>query len=209
METTLVYEIIGYIGSGLVVISLMMRNILKLRVINLIGALIFTIYGVLIQAWPVVGLNGAIVLIDAYYLAQMLPQKPEYFDVVKASSASDFVHRFLDFHDRDIRGFVPEWDGLRADHQVFLVLRNAVPAGIVVAREVDEDPTAVQVDLDYVVPEQRNFKLGEWVYEKSGMFRRRGWTTIHAIPGDATHRRYLEKMGFTPAEDGRLRRVLA
>lgn len=202
METSTLYETIGYVGSGLVVISLMMRSLLRLRVINLVGALIFTIYGVLIEAWPVVGLNGAIVLIDAYFLAQMLPRRADHYDVVKSSTASDFVHRFLDFHHKDITRFVPAWSGLRDDHQVFLVLRNAVPAGVVVARQVDEDPAGVQVDLDYVVPEQRDFRLGEWVYEKSGMFRRQGWTTIQAVTGAPSHGRYLERMGFTDAGDG-------
>lgn len=209
MDTTTLYEIIGYVGSGLVVISLMMRNILKLRVINLIGALIFTIYGVLIEAWPVVGLNGAIVLIDAYYLRQMLPQKPDYYGVVEASPSSELVHRFLDFHDRDIKQFVPSWKGLTHEHRIFVVLRNAVPAGVVVARELDERPGEVAVDLDYVVPEHRTFQLGEWVYEKSGVFRRNGWTTIHARSGEPSHAKYLERMGFTAGSEGFHHRTLA
>jgi len=59
-------ELIGYLGSVLVAISLMMRSLLRLRVINLIGALFFTTYGALLGAYPVAVLNGLIVCIDLY-----------------------------------------------------------------------------------------------------------------------------------------------
>ncbi len=64
MSLLSVYEIIGYIASALVAISLMMSSILKLRVINLIGAAFFTVYGLLIGAYPVAVVNFIIVLID-------------------------------------------------------------------------------------------------------------------------------------------------
>jgi hypothetical protein len=48
-----------------------MRSLLKLRVINLTGALLFTIYGLVIGALPVAALNLFIVLVNIYYLHQM------------------------------------------------------------------------------------------------------------------------------------------
>ncbi|MBW3618694.1 MAG: hypothetical protein KY461_00480 [Actinobacteria bacterium] len=197
METAAWYEVVGYVGSGLVVVSLMMRSVLRLRVINLLGALIFTIYGVLIDAWPVVGLNVAIVVIDAWHLRGMLPRRPEHFDVVQVPPGSPFLARFLHYHRDEIQRFVPSWRHVRDDHRVFLVLRNAVPAGVVVLRQMGT--AAVHVELDYVVPEQRDFRLGSWVYEHSGIFRAHGWMRVTADPGNATHRHYLERMGFEPA----------
>ncbi|UCG22985.1 MAG: YgjV family protein [Chloroflexota bacterium] len=72
MDSSLTYEIIGYVASVLVAISLMMSSILKLRVINLFGALLFTIYGLLIGAYPVAVMNLFIALIDLYYLREMV-----------------------------------------------------------------------------------------------------------------------------------------
>jgi hypothetical protein len=72
MNPTLAYEIIGYIASALVAVSLMMSSILKLRVINLVGAALFTVYGLLIGAYPVAVMNLFIVLIDLYYLRDMV-----------------------------------------------------------------------------------------------------------------------------------------
>jgi hypothetical protein len=197
LETNTLYEAIGYVGSGLIVVSLMMRSVLRLRVINLVGALVFTIYGVLIEAWPVVGLNGAIVLIDAWYLRELLPRRAELFDVVEVAPGSAYLQRFLDHHADDIRRFLPSFRQVRDDHRVFLVLRDVVPAGVVVLRELGT--RAVHVELDYVAPEHRDFRLGTWVYEHSGVFAEHGWQRITADPGNAQHRRYLERMGFEPA----------
>jgi len=68
METHLIYELIGYAASLLVAISLMMSAIVKLRVVNMIGAFTFAIYGVLIGSIPVAAMNGFIVLINIYFL---------------------------------------------------------------------------------------------------------------------------------------------
>ena len=83
MEISMIYEIIGYVASVLVAISLMMRSVLKLRVINLIGAAVFTLYGLLIGAYPVAVVNFVIALIDLYYLREFVPTK-DYFSLPKA-----------------------------------------------------------------------------------------------------------------------------
>ena len=56
--------------------SLLMSSLWRLRVINLIGALAFTLYGVLIGAVPVAVVNILIAAIDVYYLRQMRRQVP-------------------------------------------------------------------------------------------------------------------------------------
>jgi hypothetical protein len=62
------YEIIGYLASILVAISLMMRTLNKLRLVNLTGSLLFTVYGLFIGAYPVAFLNAFIVMVNIYYL---------------------------------------------------------------------------------------------------------------------------------------------
>jgi len=64
------FETLGYLASIFVAVSLMMRSLTKLRVINLIGALLFTAYGLIIAAYPVAVVNGFIVLVNLYYLQQ-------------------------------------------------------------------------------------------------------------------------------------------
>ncbi|MDX1658995.1 MAG: hypothetical protein R3343_09265 [Nitriliruptorales bacterium] len=200
MDTATVYELIGYVGSGLVVVSLMMRSILRLRIVNLIGALVFTVYGVLIDAPPVWVVNGAIVLIDLYHLAGIARQGEDYFEVLEVETSSSYLRRFLEFHADGIGDFLPSFDGLRPDHTALFVLRDVVPAGLVLARPRDDD--TVIVDLDYVIPGYRDRKVGTWVYRRADVFGAAGFQRVLAAPGSASHRRYLERMGFEPT-DGR------
>mgnify|MGYP001221671261 CR=1 FL=1 len=70
MDILLSFEMLGYMASVFVAISLMMRSVTKLRVINLVGAVLFTAYGLVIAAYPVAVVNGFIVLVNIYYLQQ-------------------------------------------------------------------------------------------------------------------------------------------
>lgn len=63
-----VTEIIGYIGTILVLSSFLMKEMKKLRIGNIIGSSTFIIYGILLQSIPVIITNVFIVLINAYYL---------------------------------------------------------------------------------------------------------------------------------------------
>ncbi|MCA9917627.1 MAG: YgjV family protein [Anaerolineales bacterium] len=71
MDSLLSFELVGYMASVFVAVSLMMRSVTKLRVINLVGAVLFTVYGLIIAAYPVAVVNGFIVLVNIYYLQQM------------------------------------------------------------------------------------------------------------------------------------------
>lgn len=70
MDAVINFEMLGYLASIFVAISLMMRSLNKLRVINLIGALLFTVYGLIISAYPVAVVNAFIVVVNIYYLQQ-------------------------------------------------------------------------------------------------------------------------------------------
>ena len=61
-------EYVGYIASGIVLLSFLMGNIFVLRIINTIGCGFFIFYGILLGSIPIILANSAIVLINAYYL---------------------------------------------------------------------------------------------------------------------------------------------
>ncbi|QEN06411.1 hypothetical protein EW093_16105 [Thiospirochaeta perfilievii] len=58
-------------GSFVVLISLTMGSIIKLRWINLIGAAMFSVYSILIGSFPTFIMNFGIVLIDIYFLTKL------------------------------------------------------------------------------------------------------------------------------------------
>ncbi len=61
-------EIFGYIGTALVVISMMMTSINKLRIINICGSIISTIYSIINCVWPIVIMNICLIIINSYHL---------------------------------------------------------------------------------------------------------------------------------------------
>ncbi len=62
-------EWIGYLASIILIISFMMKNVKKLRIINSIGAALFVIYGIMLTySWPIIITNQFILFANLYYL---------------------------------------------------------------------------------------------------------------------------------------------
>ncbi len=61
-------EWLGYVASALIVISLIMTSVEKLRIVNTAGCVLFTVYGFIVGAYPVAVSNLLIVLINLYHL---------------------------------------------------------------------------------------------------------------------------------------------
>ncbi|MCC3867161.1 YgjV family protein [Terrisporobacter mayombei] len=64
-------ELVGYAASILIVISLTMTDMYKLRIINSIGCLMFVIYGLNVGAYPVALANAIIIIINIYNLYKL------------------------------------------------------------------------------------------------------------------------------------------
>lgn len=68
MSTT---DIVGYIGTIFVIVSFLMKNMVRLRIINALGCSIFVVYGFLLdRAWPIIITNVIIVIIQLIYLVE-------------------------------------------------------------------------------------------------------------------------------------------
>ncbi len=196
MQPEQIYALIGYIASLLIAISLMMSSILKLRIINLVGSVFFTIYGLFIQAYPVAAVNFFIVLIDLYYLYQMNAAK-EFFRLLEIRAGSEYLESFIKFYAKDIQKFQPDFKFTPAPGQlIFFVLRNMVPAGLIIG-EVHGDQMYVR--LDYAIPGYRDLKIARFLYQKHAeVFTQHGIQTVYAEPGAPSHASYLKQIGFEP-----------
>ncbi len=187
-------ELIGYVGSILVAISLMMRSLLRLRIINLFGALFFTIYGILLGAYPVAFLNGLIVCIDLYYLFQMWRQK-DFFTFLEVSPKSEYLRAFVEFYRGDIAKIIPSYTyDTEADLLCFFILRNMMPAGLFIVKVQGEE---AHIQVDYVIPNYRDFQVARFIFEENAaFFIQRGIRRFVSEGGSAIHQTYLEKMEF-------------
>lgn len=64
-----VTEMVGYSASLGVLVSFLMKDIIKLRIINTIGCGFFVAYGVMLDySWPIIITNVIIIMINLYYL---------------------------------------------------------------------------------------------------------------------------------------------
>lgn len=66
----ILYEIIGYLGTGLVILSMTMSSVTKLRILNIAGALVSAVYALLIAAYPVALLNITLTAINLFHLVR-------------------------------------------------------------------------------------------------------------------------------------------
>ncbi len=88
-------------------------------------------------------------------------------------------------------------------------MRDHIPAGLVIARPCQDD--SLEIELDFVIPEYRDFKLGEFLYSgNSGLFADLDCTQAWSTPGNSDHVRYLERVGFqlTTGSEGEARYVI-
>ncbi|MCB9195553.1 MAG: uroporphyrinogen decarboxylase [Flavobacteriales bacterium] len=74
-------EWVGYAASIAVAVSFLMKDIVKLRVINIVGCGLFVLYGFLMPTLrvglPIIVTNAAIMTVNFYYLSKTLRSKAE------------------------------------------------------------------------------------------------------------------------------------
>ncbi len=196
-------ELLGYLASILVAISLMMSNIVKLRIINMIGALAFAMYGLVINAYPVAFVNGWIFFVNIFYLVRMYKSR-SYFDFIHiADRENHYLRKFLAYHKEDVDDIYPLFDLDKvANPTVLFITRNMLPVGLFIYRKNSEDE--LEIVFDYVIPEYRDLENAHFLYSH-GMknlnlseCKRYVTRTLHQ-----GHRSYFKKLGFVPDENDR------
>lgn len=197
MNWALIYELIGYLGTGLVLVSMLMTSVVRLRVINLIGSGLFAVYAVLIQSYPTAILNACLVAINVYQLLKLRRKAGKGYEIQKLNGTDGFAEWFTGKYGDDIRRFFPKLDADRVRaSEGFAVLMDDCAAGVLLGTRSGE---RFDVLLDYTTPTYRDCSVGRFIYEKLPSF---GITTLSCAADSPAHAAYLEKMGFTKGEDG-------
>ncbi len=191
-------EIIGNIASLIVLISLMMSSIIKLRWINLIGSFVFGVYGILIKSFPVAFMNFAIVGMNIYYLFKIYTYNSSY-NIIEANKNSELIKHYLLKFENDILKFFPKFSlDIKYDSSI-IILRDNSPASILLFKEVNSNSR--EILLDYAFPEYRDFKIGSYLYKEKEFFINKGIKQLIIETNNSKHQEYLNKMGFVKEED--------
>jgi len=189
----------GYLASLVVFISLTMSSIIKLRIFNFIGCLIFAHYGLLTGLLPVTVANLSIALINIYYLYQIYKTK-EQFKLVNAEVDSAYYQHFLSINQAEIDKQV-NLQALSKVNTSFYMLRDDNIAGILAGQQ-DSDGS-FSILIDFVPRKYRDYKLGAYYYNQHPEFlKEKGIKILKTNTSDKDHCFYLEKMGFTQEGNG-------
>lgn len=186
-------EWFGYLASLVVLVSLTMTSIIKLRVINFIGCILFAMFAYFIDSYPTMFMNIGIAGINVYFLWKIRTSK-EQFTLISASVGSEYFDYFVSSYQKEIEEQAPIVQLKEAD-TAFYMLRNNSIAGVLVGNLNGEGELSVL--LDYVTPEYRDFKLAHYYYESHpDVIKARGVTSLRAQATTPDHKVYLQKMGF-------------
>ncbi len=188
-----VQESVGYLASALVVVSLAMTSVVRLRVISLAGSLAFLVYGVLIGSVPIVVTNAAIACLNVWFLWRELGGGRDLGAIVVPPD-SPFLLDFLEHHATDISRFQPDYDLSAPVGFAIVLTRDGLPAGVVLG---ERDGTTLHVTLDHVLRAYRDSRLGKWLYGPGArVFRTAGIASVSTPGGTESHRPYLLRVGF-------------
>ncbi len=194
-------ELVGYLASVLVVISLTMTSVVRLRMVSFCGSVTFFVYGALIGSIPIMVTNGSIAVINVWFLRKEFASGTaggRDLGVSHIRADSPFLADFIAFHLPDIHRFQPDFHLPTGEDVVTLLLtRDGLPAGLVIGRRTG---TTLTIDLDYVLGPYRDSRLGRWLYGAGAhVFRTDGITELRSDGVTDTHRKYLERVGFHQA----------
>ncbi len=196
-------EIVGYVGSGLVLISMLMKSVIRLRIINLAGSVIFSVYALLIQSYPTAVMNICLAAINIYYLIRL--SKPvRHFSVYEDRPDSAWVTWLLSRYREDIGRHFPAFreDAVPQDARVFVVMQESEAAGILIGTPEGD---SLAVALDYATPVYRDCSVGTALY---AALPNHGIRALTERDVPETHLPYLSRMGFKAEADGVLRKTL-
>ncbi len=191
MDMQMVWEIIGYVGSLLVVISLIMSNIIKLRIINTIGSTIFCVYALVIKSYPTAIMNAVLVGINIYYLVKLLKTQKSYY-MLEMDTNDKSLEFFLKSNKEDILKYFDwvETDILK-NAKAYILYDNMTLAGLFLAEENDGE---LKVKYDYTTPQYRDKTVGKYVYRT---LKELGYKRVVYEGNNTEHVNYILSEGFT------------
>ena len=196
MSISTIFELIGYLGSALVIVSMLMTSVVKLRIINTVGSVIFAVYALLIHSYPTAAMQVALIIINVVNLCKLLNTKKEY-SVVKLTGADSFPKYFLEQNGDDIKKIFPDFSQLKSDDSVYLICCHSDCAGILVGTPAPEN--TLNVSLDYTTPAYRDTSVGKFLYNK---LKEDNIQKLTAQTSIELHEKYLIKMGFEKSAAG-------
>ena len=183
-------EAFGYIGTALVIVSMMMTNLLTLRIINMCGGAIGLIYAVICNTWPIVVLNACLIGINLFQTVRQIRENDRFCCVI-ANTEDASVQYFLDYHAKDIEKY---FLGFRAtvdkNSEIHVIFASGEPVGVFIGEKEDD---VYRIKTDYIIPGYRGVATGKFLLSQ---LEEQGVSMITAPSVAEAHDKYLKRLGF-------------
>ncbi|MCK5779426.1 MAG: YgjV family protein [Psychrilyobacter sp.] len=190
----------GYAASLVILVSLTMTSIIKLRWINFVGCILFAMFGLLIKSYPTAIMNIGISFINIFYLYNIYKTKEE-FKLIEADTSSPYFKHFIEVNKKDIEKQINEVE-LQKQNKGLYMLRNNNIAGILLGEKNEEGTFFIKVD--FVTSQYRDYKLGNYFYnEHTEYLESNGINKLITIATEQSHKVYLKKVGFREIEENK------
>ena len=195
-------QITGWIGSVLLIYSVMQARVLRFRVLNLAASAILAGFNAALEIWPMVAMNVALCAINLWHIRTLVTTRHDAatYEVLEVGPQDEYLRHVLRVHEADILRFQPDftWDGASEGAVAFLVQRGDETVGVVLVHDLGGG--VAHVVLDYVTQRFRDFSPGEFVWRHSTALKDHGFTRVrtpeHMIAP------YYARLGFQPLENG-------
>ncbi len=164
-------EIFGYIGTALVLLSMMMTKLSLLRIFNVCGSVISAVYAYLSGAMPVVLLNLGLILINGIQLIREQRRKRKLsVNCIEHTDAA--LDEFINTHGEDIERRFPEYSLNIGDGSViYLVYSGNEPIGLFIGRK---EGKSLRISFGYSVS---GYKYSEVVLRFMTELKENGYTS--------------------------------
>lgn len=164
-------EIFGYVGTALVLLSMMMTKLSLLRIFNVCGSVISAIYAYLSGTMPVVLLNLGLIIINGIQLIREERRK-KHFSISHIGQNDAVLNEFLSTHGEDIERRFPESNlNIGDGSKIYMVYSENEPIGLFIGREEGED---LHISFGYTSPK---YKYSEVVLRFMTELKENGYTS--------------------------------
>ena len=197
MSGETILQLVGYFSTLLILISFLMTSVVKLRLLNLVGSMIFVVFAFLTKSYPTAIMNIGLCIINIYFLIRLLRSK-SLTTLLPIRTDNAYLRTFLDFYKDDIRTYFPNFSGENFDDDTaYFVYYDMNPVGLTLGRRQSDG--SLDISLDYTIPKYRDASVGRFLYPH--LLGEEGFTALEFRDASEKHEKYLNKVGFRKEGD--------
>ena len=97
-------EAVGWIGSAVLVISLLQTRVMRFRVLNLASCVVLIGYNAAVEVWPMAAMNVVLVGINIWAISRLTRERHDAraYDAVPIATDEPFLRHLLTRHAADV-----------------------------------------------------------------------------------------------------------